>query len=309
MKKLNKMFRINAIVIIYFFSAAICFGQSINNADELKKYLDSQPANSPDKPIKVTMNANDLMFMNIADVIKFAGKYVSLNISGNVLTTIPEFAFVDKDAQRGCKTLVSITIPNSVTDIGNYAFGGCINLTGIIIPNSVKSIGECAFVVCESLASVTIGNKVTSIGAGAFAGCESLKGIIIPNSVTSIGEQAFSDCTSLTDVIIGNGVTSIDSDGASYGIFHNCSNLTSVNIGKGVTSIGVNAFYNCANLTSVTFQGTISSSNFDKNAFHWVSFDNNVLRSWTTDLRTKYLAGGIGTYTRPNGDSETWTKK
>ncbi len=101
---------------------------------------------------------------------------------------------IEERAFRGCSSLISITIPNSVTSIGNSAFYGCYNLVSIIIPSSVTSIEEDAFYLCSSLTSVTIPNSVTSIGAGAFSGCSSLASVTIPNSVTSIGEDAFRNC-------------------------------------------------------------------------------------------------------------------
>ena len=95
----------------------------------------------------------------------------------------------------------SVTIPNSVTSIGDYAFTGCYNLTSIEIPNSVTSIGNYAFSGCSGLTSVTIPNSVTSIGEAAFSGCSGLTSITIPNSVTSIGSSVFSYCSGLTSVI------------------------------------------------------------------------------------------------------------
>ena len=95
---------------------------------------------------------------------------------------------------------LSITIPNSVTSIGNYAFADCTGLTSIIIPNSVTSIGDYAFYGCTGLTSIDIPNSVTSIGSGAFSGCTGLTSITIPSSVTSIGSGAFSGCTGLTDI-------------------------------------------------------------------------------------------------------------
>ena len=85
-------------------------------------------------------------------------------------------------------------------DLGLSLFN-CSSLTSITIPNSVTSIGNTAFYYCHSLTSVTIGNSVTSIGSGAFGYCASLTSITIPNSVTSIGKQAFSSCDSLRIVI------------------------------------------------------------------------------------------------------------
>ena len=67
-----------------------------------------------------------------------------------------------------------MTIPNSVTTIGNNAFGGCSKLTSVTIGNSVTRIGDNAFKGCYSLTSVTIGNSVKSIGYEAFYGCDKL---------------------------------------------------------------------------------------------------------------------------------------
>ncbi len=73
-----------------------------------------------------------------------------------------------------------VTIPNSVTTIGEDAFWNCKSLQQIIIPDSVISIGFCAFGGCESLQQIIIPNSVTSIGKGPFYRCESLQQIIIP---------------------------------------------------------------------------------------------------------------------------------
>jgi hypothetical protein len=141
-------------------------GKSLNSPEALKEYLDSQPANSPDKPIKVSMAINDPMFKNVADVIKSAGKYVSLNITGNALTEIPKNAFYNTGKQEGCKTLVGLTLPESVTKIGGSAFMDCSNLTSVtIIGNDFTEIGENAFTSCRNLISVTFQHPGISFGS------------------------------------------------------------------------------------------------------------------------------------------------
>jgi len=85
---------------------------------------------------------------------------------------------------NNCNGLTSVTIPNSVTSIGNSAFSGCSGLTSITIPNSVMSIGDYAFSGCTGLTSVTIGNGVTEIGWDTFNGCSSLTSVTIGNGVT-----------------------------------------------------------------------------------------------------------------------------
>jgi hypothetical protein len=156
--------------------------------------------------------------------------------------------------------------------------------------STITTIPEKAFGGCWGLESITIPNSVTSIGKQAFSNVRLITSITIPNSVTSIGNAAFQDCSSLTSVTIPNSVTIIE----TYA-FQSCSSLTSVTIGNGVTSIELGAFLLCDKLTSVTFQGTISSSGFG---------------GFSGDLRTKYLAGGIGTYTTtaPVSSTSVWTK-
>jgi hypothetical protein len=163
---------------------------------------------------------------------------------------------------------------STFTVIRESAFWDCKNLIAIIIPNSVISIENYTFSECEKLVSIIIPDSITRIGGYAFKDGRSLTRITIPDSVTSIGEWAFTVCP----------------------------NLASVTIGSGVTSIGKGIFADCDNLTSVTFYGIISPANLDNDAFY------SIERRERGDLREKYLAGGIGTYTRLKGGS-TWTKQ
>jgi hypothetical protein len=179
---------------------------------------------------------------------------------------------------------------NGVTITGYTGTGTSLIIPAQINGKPVTGIGDSAFEGNSILASVTIPNTVTSIGANAFSRT-GLTDVTIPNSVTSIGDYAFALCTSLAGVTIPNSVTSI----GDYA-FALCTGLTNVTIGTKVTSIGDYAFALCTSLTSVNFQSTIASGNF--------SSDN----SFPGDLRAKYLAGGIGSYTRPSGSSDTWTK-
>ena len=174
---------------------------------------------------------------------------VSRNVTiPNSVTTIGNYAF------SGCTGLTSVTIPNSVTSIGSAAFYGCSGLASVTIPNSVTSIGDSAFSDCSGLTSVTIPVSVTSIEGSAFSGCTGLTSVTIPNTVTSIGARAFVGCSGLSSVTIPDSVTSIGTQ-----TFAGCSGLTSVVIPHGVTSIGVWAFSGCSSLISVTIPDSITS--------------------------------------------------
>ena len=88
--------------------------------------------------------------------------------------------------------MTSVTIPNSVTSIGNSAFYGCSGLTSITLPNSLTSISNAAFSGCSGLTSVTIGNSLTSIGDRAFYECLNLSSLISSATVPpTIGNEAF----------------------------------------------------------------------------------------------------------------------
>jgi hypothetical protein len=137
---------------------------------------------------------------------------------------------------ESCTVLTSITIPNSVTSISNYAFKSCTSLTSITIPNSVTSIGENAFETCTALTSVTLPTNplYISISTGMFFGCTALTSITIPNSVTSIGDFVFYSCTLLTSITIPNSVTSIG------GVTFEDSGLTTVYISSATaTALGI----------------------------------------------------------------------
>ncbi len=93
-----------------------------------------------------------------------------------------------------------MTIPSSVTSIGNHAFSGCKKLASIEMPSSVTSIGNYAFAQCSGLTSIAIPDSVTSIGERAFSTCTSLTSVAIGSGTTSIGETAFYLCSKLEQV-------------------------------------------------------------------------------------------------------------
>ena len=204
---------------------------------------------------------------------------------------------LSKDGKVLCAVLGSltgVTIPDSVTSIGEFAFEGCTGLTSVNIPDSVTSIGGYAFYGCSGLTSVTIPDSVTSIGSGAFSGCSGLTSVTIPDSVTSIGYQAFSGCSGLTSVTIPDSVTSI-----GYEAFEVCIALTSVTIPDSVTSIGEEAFSGCSGLTSVTIPDSVTS--IEWSAFEGCSeslFDTTTIPGvklvdgWAVDS-TESLSGDL----------------
>lgn len=101
-----------------------------------------------------------------------------------------------------CINLISIAIPDSVSEIGHSAFRYCSSLTSIIIPDSITKIDDMAFYSCNHLISAIIGNKVKRIGEDAFRYCVRLTSVNIPNSVNVIDWNAFYNCYDLKTVYI-----------------------------------------------------------------------------------------------------------
>ena len=184
------------------------------------------------------------------------------------VTAIGERAF------DNCRTMTSVTIPNSVISIGLGAFGGCSGLTSIAIPNSVTAIGEWAFSECSGLTSLTIPRSVISIGAGAFSSCDGLTSVTIPKSVTAIDLNPFMRCSNLMYIWVENGNPNYDSRGYCNAIIETASNTlitgckNTVILGS-VTAIGKRAFYYCTGLTSLIIPSSVTA--IDEEAFEGCS--------------------------------------
>lgn len=158
----------------------------------------------------------------IPEKVKFSSR-------GDVYYTVIGIKF---NAFRGCSGLTSVTIPNSVTSIGDYAFYGCTGLTSVNIPNSVTEIGSYAFTGCTNLIKINIPSSLRILNKGLFSGCKSLEEIIIPNTVTTIyyysgSSGLFYNCESLKRVIFEDGNANLNITNSNDGYYPEVESLFS----------------------------------------------------------------------------------
>ncbi len=262
------------LAVLFIFSAIPATGVAdlVKNADFTFLAVKSNAASTSDLTFALNDDGKSYYVSDCNQDASFSLAIPS-TYNGKSVTGIGEDAFCY------CKSLTSITIPDSVKSIGNGAFYDCINLTTITIPDSIMSIGSEAFSHCKSLTSITIPDSVKSIGNNAFYDCINLISVTIPGSVTSIGKEAFFDCNSLTSVTIPDSVTSIG-DSAFYNtaFYNNLSNREngvlyignhlidakpdisgSYTIKSGTKCIADYAFDGCKNLLSVTIPDSVTS--------------------------------------------------
>lgn len=204
--------------------------------------------------------------------------------------------------------IISVIVPNGVTEVKAYTFCGFKDLIQVTIPESVTTIGDSAFYECRSLTDITIPEGVTAIGGGAFGFCDSLTdvyitnleawcrisftdsqatpmcyakniylngeqivSVIVPEDITAVKAYTFYGFKNLIQVTIPESITIIGSSA-----FQHCRSLTDVTIPEGVTAIADDAFGFCDSLISVTFAENSQLTAIGDSAFCSCSSLTNV---------------------------------
>lgn len=198
--------------------------------------------------------------------------------------------------------LADVVIPEKIEDypvvsVGGF-YPGAQNINSVVLPDTVTQLEEFAFNWCTKLKNVKLSKNLKSISHCAFTNCKGLKTINIPASVTVIDEYAFNYCESLENISLSENITSI-----GKGAFYACKTIKSLNFPYGLSSIGENAFFNCINLETVLIPRTVKT--IGKKAFAESVRDdmgtaNNFLRNRTyenicyTGTQTEWQRISIG---------------
>ena len=138
-------------------------------------------------PSKVTSDGQEYVVTEIADYAFYYNKLWSVSLP-ETLTTIGNNAFT------WCQNLKSVSLPEAVTTIGKGAFASCGSLTSVTLPTTLTEIGDYAFSYCTCLPSITLPETLTAIGSYAFEGCKGLTEINLPDGINRIGNGAFKYC-------------------------------------------------------------------------------------------------------------------
>lgn len=207
-----------------------------------------------------------------ATITKFLGPVGSANpnfydikipseLGGHPVTGLGEYSFSgylsaaqSNEPYQFGRNIHSVTIPQSVTSIGDYAFSRCEKMDSLTINDAATSIGSWAFDECYKLTTLSLGKNITTIGDYAFLDCHKLDNVTIPQSVTSIGKSAFYRCYALTTLSLGENIEKI----GSYA-FAECGHLTNVTIPEKVKTIEPYTFGWCTSLKYITLPAGLTS--------------------------------------------------
>ena len=202
------------------------------------------------------MDSNgNVINLNLKTKNKLGTVKIPSQIDGKNVISLKGASLFEKDgAFTNCAGLTGITIPNTITTIGDSAFSNCTGLKSITLPDSVTTIESNAFSGCTGLKSITLSNNLSSIYNYTFSRCSGLKSLTIPNSVTTIEKSAFSNCSGLTQLTLSKNLSKI-----AEGTFNGCSGLTSVILPDSVTTIDGSAFESCKNLEKILIPDSVAS--------------------------------------------------
>ena len=189
------------------------------------------------------------------------------------------FNEIGVSAFQGCYGIQdTIKLPDTLTEVSNYAFADCYaftsleigagldtietgcfargqGLTGLDVPPNIININQSAFSTCTSLLGINFSENIEYIGSYAFQSCSSLSGVNFPESIDVVDTNAFEYSTSLRYIEFN---TNIDYDDVSNYCFRRCLTLTGVDLTPNILSIGQGSFQSCVELSGINFNETIT---------------------------------------------------
>ena len=147
----------------------------------------------------------------------------------------------------------TVTIPDSVTEIGSYAFSECKNLGQIDLPDSVTVLGKSAFELCEHLTHATMPRNLTELSEELFYCCSRLETVVLPEGILEIPNMMFMGCEAMKTLTLPDCVAAIGANA-----FDGCESLESIVLPEGLHEIGDYAFQSCKSLPGLKIPAGVS---------------------------------------------------
>ena len=249
---MRKLFLITMFLCMTFFNA---MAQKTVTIDGIKYHIENGEATiavqdetlSGDIVIPESISYDE---NNYSVVRATNGAFQNTDITGitlpNSITSLGNSCF------KLCNKLTSVKLPDNITSLGDETFMTCSKLSSINIPNTLTSLGEFCLAFCN-ITKLTLPNSITKLGIGCFHSCENLETVTLPQNITNLPDFAFNDCKKLSGITLHEGITSLGES-----CFEGCSSLTSIKLPKSINkitgSIFNGCFENCSNLSEVTCQ-------------------------------------------------------
>ena len=209
---------------------------------------------------ELLLNSTDMTEIEVAQSLGIrVNPY--LIVDGVLLSANTNLALMDESGV--------LTLPETVTAIGEGAFADLSGLKTIIIPGTVKEIRQNAFRNNADLENVILQEGVEVIGDRAFQECGNLKNVELPESLIEIGASAFFRCSSINNIIIPSKIEIIN----AY-TFYYCTSLTNIELPEGLQMIGSMSFGECNSLEEIYIPGSVNSIN--STAFMRCTSLNNI---------------------------------
>lgn len=246
-----------------------------------------------------SLEIENLVLPNLTSIGTCAFNGAKINKISNLgkLTSLQDIGG-DQNIFGDKTTLTSVTLPSTLTSVGNYVFRGYSSLSNVSFPSSLTRIGICTFSNCTSLVNMTLPASLTTIDINAFSECSSLTNITLPSSLVTIGRNAFNRCTSLeiADLslpnleVLGSGafagvriskisnlgkLVSINPDNSREPGLGDRSILKEITLPNTIKNIGDFTFYDYPALKTITIERGASGIKVGSYAFQDLPFSVN----------------------------------
>ena len=336
--KLQKIYRSGALfcaALLGFAAAALPAAAEIELEDD--EYIlqdgddDTPPTYESGDYTYTKLEAADDSGEQAACIESFNSRVTDLEIpselDGLAVVQLGKNAFVDADY------LQTVTLPATLTSLGDYAFVNCQKLTeyrvesgnpvfevkdgvlysgggtvleryplgkmptDVVIPEGITGVGNVAFACCESMTSLSLPDSLKSIGIAAFSDCPGLKSVVIPDGVTELADFVFNSCSNLASVQLPAKLQSI-----GFATFA-ATALSEVTLPETVTTIGRQAFAQ-TNLAEILLPKSIEE--IGEKAFGYTLDENGELQMNTDFIIGGELGTGAEQYARSGGENRAF---